>query len=216
MTLEKLLADYCRKKYFGEDKQPIKIGVYRPSVLAWSCVRRQYNYYALFNEKKPEEIPDKIVLLLAGGVVFHRLVQSLKDETGKSYWDKTEVECSLEVDIAGDKIIIVGRADAIRGSGIDEEVWEFKHTRTIPLKPLFPHQLQLNFYLAALKRVKGVLLYTGYDADGGLAVKEFPCRYSEWHLEHLISRAQMLHTFLAVGIPPRCSCRDHRHEGGNL
>lgn len=216
MTIEKLVADYCRKKYFGDNKQPITIGVYRPSVLAWSCARRQYNYYSLFHQRKPEEIPDNTILLLAGGVVFHRLIQSLKDESGKNFWERVEVECSLEVEVAGDTITIIGHADATRGKGIDEEVWEFKHTRSIPNKPLFPHILQLNFYLGALKRVRGILLYTGYDAEGGLSIKEFPHYYSEWHLEHLISRAQMLHTFLLMETPPRCSCRDHRHENGNL
>lgn len=214
--VEKLLADYCRRKYFGEKRQPVKIGVYRPSVLSWSCVRRQYNYYTLFHQKTPEEIPDKTVLLLAGGVVFHRLIQSLKDEEGRSFWDKVEVECSLTTNLAGDSVTIVGHADAIRRRDGEEEVWEFKHTRVIPPEPFFAHHLQLNFYLAALKKVKGVLLYTGYDAEGGLAVKEFPCLYSDWYLEHLIARAQMLHAFLLIGTPPRCSCRDHRHENDVL
>lgn len=212
MTIQKLLADYCRKKYFGENNQPVQIGIYRPSVLAWSCTRKQFNYYRFFDGKKPEEIPDDIVLLLAGGVVFHRLIQSLRDGEGKNFWDKVEVECSLDIEVAGEKIKIIGHADAIRGRGVDEEVWEFKHVRTIPPNPHFAHKLQLNFYLAALKRVKGVLLYAGYDLDGGLKLKEFPHFYSDWYLEHLIQRAQMLHTFLVMDTPPRCSCRDRKHE----
>lgn len=207
MVLQRLLADFCRKHYFAGHGVPVQIGVYRPSVLSWSCLRKQYNYYALLSGKEAKEIPDDTVLLLAGGVVFHRLVQSLRDNN-KPYWDKVEVECSVKVEVAGGEIAIVGHADAIK----DGAVYEFKHTRTLPSKPTFPHVLQLNFYLAALRMLRGVLVYTGYDAEGGLSVREFPILYSDWHFEHLISRAQTLHVLLVNKEPPRCSCREKRHE----
>jgi hypothetical protein len=95
-VLKQLLADYCRKKYFGKEAKPVQIGVYRPSVLSWSCVRKQYNYYTNFAGKSPEEIPDDIILLLSGGIVFHRLIQSLRQD-GQKYWDAVEVACSIEV-----------------------------------------------------------------------------------------------------------------------
>lgn len=205
--LEKMLADYVRKNYFGQTKEPVKIGVYRPSVLSWSCIRKQWNYYKFFHKKKQEEIPDNVVLLLGGGIVFHLLLQQLKLED-KRFWDDVEVECHIGVNIGNSRIKIVGHADAIK----NRIVYEFKHTRTLPNKPYFQHQLQLNFYLAALRSLRGVLVYTGYDASGGLSIKEFPIFYSDWHLEHLITRCQTLHTFLTTNQAPRCSCRDRIHE----
>jgi len=207
--LQKLLADYVRRKYFGLNGNPIAVGVYRPSVLAWSCARRQFHYYKLFHQRNPEDIPDDIVLLLGGGVVFHRLVQSFK-ENGKRYWDRIEIECSLKATVAGSNIVLTGHADAIKG----DTVYEFKHTRSIPWrKPKFDHQLQANFYMAAIEKVRGVVVYTGYNEEGGLSIREFPILFSDWHLEHLITRAQSLHTWLVHDTPPRCSCRDRRHEG---
>jgi len=215
--LNKLLADYCRKVYLSGHSEPVQIGVYRPSVLSWSCIRKQWNYYKFLSGKKAEEIPDDIILLLAGGVVFHRLIQGLKDEQGRPYWDKTEIECSIEVNVAGgEKIKIIGHADAIRGKGMDKIVYEFKHVRQLPNKPQFPHLLQLNFYLGALGVNRGSLLYVGYLPHGGLAVKEFGWLYSNWHMEHLIARAQMLHTLLIHNEAPRCSCKNRVHELGQL
>jgi hypothetical protein len=43
-------------------------------------------------------------------------------------------------------------------------------------------------------------------------VREFPRIYSDWHMEHLISRAQTLHTLLINNQAPRCSCRDKQCE----
>jgi len=210
--LKQLLADYCRKKYFGKEAQPVQIGVYRPSVLSWSCVRKQYNYYSNFAGKSPEEIPDDIILLLSGGIVFHRLIQSLRQD-GKKYWDAVEVACSIEVPTPeGSTLTILGHADAIHGTGIERKVYEFKHVRQIPTKPLFEHILQLNFYLGALQIPHGVLCYVGYLPGGGLDVKEFPHTFSHWHFEHLINRAITLHTLLIHKTPPRCSCKDRIHE----
>jgi CRISPR/Cas system-associated exonuclease Cas4 (RecB family) len=210
--IKHLLADYCRRTYFGNNLQPVSIGVYRPSVLSWSCIRRQWNYYKSFAGKKPDEIPDETVLLLSGGVVFHRLIQSLKED-GRPYWSATEVECSIEVEVAGgEKIKIVGHADAIRGRGLERTVYEFKHTRTMPSSPYFQHILQLNFYMGALGISRGVILYSYYTQDGGIGIKEFPRIYSDWHMEHLITRAQTLHTLLINNTPPRCSCRDRLCE----
>jgi len=205
--LTKLLADYCRRKYFGTNNQPIQIGVYRPSVLSWSCLRQQWNYYKELHDKTPEEIPDDVVLLLAGGIVFHRLIQQLT-ENGKRYWDKIEVECSIEVPLPTGTIVIVGHADAIKNG----KVYEFKHVRTLPSKPKFNHLLQLNFYLKALNTVEGYLIYAGYNEFGGLAVREFPWYLSNWHFQHLVNRAETLHYLLISDQPPRCSCRDQRHE----
>jgi len=212
-TLKTLLANYCRKTYFSGHDVPIKMGVYRPSVLSWSCVRKQFNYYKNFRDKKPEEIPDDVILLLAGGIVFHRLVQSLKDDNEKPYWSAVEVPCSINVRIAGgEDITILGHADAIRGEGSDKKVYEFKHTRSLPHKPSFEHQLQINFYMGALGIPRGILVYVGYVEGGGLGVREFPLAFSEWHLEHLITRAQVLHILLKEDSPPRCSCRGRIHE----
>jgi hypothetical protein len=174
-------------------------------------MRRQWNYYVYFSEKSASEIPDDITLLLGGGVVFHRLIQSLKDN-GKSYWDKVEVECEYKVKLTNDEIVIIGHADALRG----DEVYEFKHTRTLPMKPHFQHRLQLNFYLGALNKMKGRLVYTGYNEEGGIGVREFPLLYSDWYMEHLVNKAEVLHALLKSGEPPRCSCRDRKHEGGNV
>jgi len=201
--LQEQLVQYLRSKYFGKHEVPVQIGVYRPSVLSWSCLRRQYNYYKQLHGKHQEEIPDNIVLLLGGGIVFHELIESLP------IWDQTEIECSLRVNVAGGEIVIVGHADAIRG----DTIYEFKHTRSLPREPYFQHKIQLNFYLSALNRLKGVLAYTGYDSQGGLSVREFSLRYSDWLLEHLINRAQALHLFLLTDEAPRCSCQDKRHEG---
>jgi len=205
--IQRLLADYCRKKYFGNNERPVQIGVYRPSVLSWSCLRKQWNYYKNFHNKAPEEIPDDVVLLLSGGIVFHRLLQSLKDN-GRSYWDKVEVECKVEVQLPSGVILIVGHADALKNG----KVYEFKHVRTLPSKPRFEHILQLNFYLKALNSVEGVLLYAGYAEGGGIIIREFPWRLSPWHFQHLVNRAEMLHIMLMNDTPPQCSCSDKRHE----
>jgi len=211
-VLKKLLADYCRRTYFGKEEQPVQVGVYRPSVLSWSCLRKQYNYYFYFDKKSPEEIPDDIVLLLSGGIVFHRLIQSLKLD-GKRYWSAVEVPCSITVEaLNGSQITILGHADAICGSGIEAKVYEFKHVRQIPSKPLFEHVLQLNFYLGALQIPHGVLTYVGYVPSGGLDIKEYPHTFSHWHFEHLINRAITLHTLLVNKTPPRCSCKNRIHE----
>jgi hypothetical protein len=185
--------------------------------LSWNCLRRQWNYYKFFHGKDPKDIPDDIVLLLAGGVVLHRLVQSLKTEEGKPYWSAVEVECSVEVEVLqGQKIKIVGHADAVRGKGLEKTVYEFKHVRSLPSRPLFPHILQLNFYLGALGVARGVLLYIGYLPNGGIDIREFNRIYSEWHMEHLINRAQTLHALLVNDQPPRCSCREKLCEIGQL
>jgi hypothetical protein len=210
--IRRLLADYCRRTYFRDNPHPVEIGVYRPSILSWNCVRKQWNYYKEFSGKKSEEIPDDIILLLAGGIVFHRLIQSLRED-GKPYWSATEVECSIEIDVANrQRIKIVGHADAIKGKGTERTIYEFKHVRAIPREPQFAHILQLNFYMGALNISKGVLLYVGYLPDGGLDLKEFPRTFSHWHLEHLIARAQTLHTLLIHNEPPRCSCSNRIHE----
>ncbi|GIW67860.1 MAG: hypothetical protein KatS3mg096_728 [Candidatus Parcubacteria bacterium] len=207
MMLQKLLADFCRRKYFGGHSSPVQIGVYRPSVLSWSCSRKQWNYYKNFHGKTSDEIPDEVILLLAGGVVFHRLIQNLTSE-GRRFWDRVEIECSMEVQLTSGVILIVGHADAIK----DGRVYEFKHTRVIPPKPKFEHLLQLNFYLKALKCLEGSLIYSGYTSEGGLGIKEFQTIISNWHVQHLINRAETLHYLLISDTPPRCSCRDHRHE----
>lgn len=206
--LIKLLADYCRKKYFGSNNTPVQIGVYRPSVLSWSCLRQQWNYYKNFHNKSPQEIPDDVVLLLSGGIVFHRLIQQLTTPEGRRFWDKVEVECSVEIALPTEKIIIVGHADAIK----DGKVYEFKHVRTIPHKPHFNHILQLNFYLKALNIIEGYLVYAGYNEFGGIIIREFPWTLSNWHFQHLVNRAETLHYLLISDKPPRCSCRDQRHE----
>lgn len=209
MEIQTLLARYCRRAYFRQNPQPVRIGEYRPSVLCWSCVRRQWNYYKQFANRPPEEIPDNIVLLLAGGIVFHRLVQNIRKDDNTRYWDRVEVECQERIVLPnGDSFIIKGHADAIR-NGV---VYEFKHTRSIPTSPKFEHRLQINFYLKALSMVEGKLCYVGYDPDGGLSVREFPVFYSDWHFNHLVTRAQTLHYLLLSDMPPRCSCRNNIHE----
>lgn len=209
--LKKLLADELRRRYFGVNPNPVQIGVYRPSVLSWSCVRRQYNYYSEFAGKSPDEIPDEVVLLLGGGIVFHRMVQALEFQ-GQPFWDNVEVECKLEVALPSGNILIVGHADCIRNN----EVYELKYTQRVPSNPHFQHILQLNFYLGALQKQKGWLVYCGPSTEGGLQIREFPHIFSEWHLEHLISRAQTLDLLLRNQTPPRCSCSDKRHEVGAI
>jgi len=210
--LKHLLANYCRRVYFGDEKTPIPPGVYHPSILCLSCARAQYNYYTNFSNKSVEEIPDEIVLLLAGGVFVHRLIQSLKVDK-KSIWSGVEVPCSYELTAPdGSTITIRGRADAILGRGVERRVYEFKHVRSIPYKPQFNHLLQLNFYLGALGIAQGVLCYIGYSPYGGIDIKEFNFSFSTWHFEHLLNRAITLHTLITNKTPPRCSCRDKIHE----
>jgi hypothetical protein len=210
--IKKLLVDYCRRSYFGNNNYPVQIGKYHASVLSWNCLRKQWNYYKEYSGKKPEEIPDDTILLLSGGIVFHRLIQSLK-ENEKLYWSEIEVKCSIEVKIKEGNIIkIVGCADAIREEGTKKIIYEFKHTRYIPQKPYFQHILQINFYMGALNIKNGVLLYVGYLPNGGLDIKEFPIEYSDWHMQQIINRAQILHTFLVNNIPPCCSCKDKKCE----
>lgn len=206
-ALQKIIAAYCRESYFKLDKErKIQIGVYYPSMLVGSCYRSQYNFYTQYQGKKNEELPDEVILKLAGGVVFHRILQNFKLD-GKKYWDAIEVPCEYSFDTGKGKILIRGRIDAIK----DNVIHEFKHTYRIPQKAKFQHLLQLQFYLGAMQKARGQLDYIGYD-EYGMVLREFPVIYSQWHFEHLLNRAVALHLYLRHKEPPKCGCRTQEHE----
>jgi len=212
MKIQQILAMYCRQSYFKNDKEhKIRIGTYAPSILVGSCVRSQYNFYKSLQGKKPEEIPDEVILKLAGGVVFHRILQEFKPDGKKRYWDSVEIPCEHSFEVSQGKkkefILVRGRIDATKNGTI----YEFKHTYRIPQKPKFQHLLQLHFYLGAMQKAQGVLGYIGYD-EYGIVVKEFPVVFSTWHFEHILNRAETLHIFLQNSTPPRCTCRSQEHE----
>lgn len=206
--VKQLLIEYYRKAYFGGEASPPTVGVYWPKVLTWSCLRQQFNFFALYQGQK--ELPNEVILRLGDGTDFHRLVQKI---AGRHFWNKVEIPCQTVVEIAGgEKILIRGRADCIKG----DTLYELKQTMHLPYKPRFDHVLQANFYLGSLRMMRGMISYRGYDQSGAMDVREFPIIFSDWHFTHLINRAETLHVLLKSGQPPRCSCRNRRHESGEV
>jgi len=202
--IEHLLAGYIRQRLFNNWEKP-RVGVYRASVVSQTCLRSKWNFYKHF--ERHDDLTTDMILLLGGGIVFHRMLQSIKVD-GKRYWDAVEIPCKIEEDFGDEKVLLVGHADALK-NGV---VYEFKHTRSTPRKAYFNHLLQLNFYLKALQKPEGRLVYVSYREDGGLTIKEFHLVYSESLYAFFINRAQELHIALKSSIPPRCSCKGRIHE----
>lgn len=206
--IKELLIQHILRGREKHGWQKPKIGHYFPSILGWSCPAAQYQYYKLA-ERSDEKLEDEIVLLLARGEAEHRWLQSLKDpKKNRRYWDQIEVPCSYRFKVGEDTVTISGRADAVK----NKEVYEFKTTQYIPKKPRFNNLLQLQFYLGAMERGRGWLLYLGYGDTGGLELREFPVQFSEWHFLLMLERASSLHLFLKAGVQPHCTCRTKRHD----
>lgn len=202
--IEKVLVGYIRQYLFANWERP-KAGIYRASVISQSCLRSKWNYYKHF-ERNNDLTPD-MIMLLGGGIVFHRMLQGIR-VNGKRFWDAVEVPCKTTEKMGDERVILLGHADAMR-NGI---VYEFKHTRSQPRKAWFNHLLQLNFYLKALQKPEGRLVYVSYREDGGLVVKDFQLIFSESLYSFFVNRAQELHIALKSPVPPRCSCRGNIHE----
>lgn len=202
--VENVLADYIRKYLFRNWEKP-QMGVYRASIVSQTCLRSKWNYYKHFEHH--DDLTTDMILLLGGGIVFHRMLQSIK-VGGKRFWDAVEIPCKTEEALGDERVLLVGHADAMK-NGI---VYEFKHTRSQPKKAYFNHLLQLNFYLKALQKPEGRLVYVSYREDGGLTIKDFHLVYSESLYAFFVNRAQELHIALKSPVPPRCSCRNKTHE----
>lgn len=201
VSVRRIVLDYFRKQTRRRYKPP-QIGTYFPSVLTQSCLKGQWNYYMM--SIREGQIPDGAIMRMGEGTEWHRILQSYKG------WDGVEVKARMRVKVsqkAGDWITIRGRADSVKG----DTVYEFKRTSWLPHKPKFDHVLQINFYMAAIGKPKGVIVYAG-NKDGDFDVVEHPVLLSDWHVEHLKNRAMNLHIFLKNKEVPICSCRSRAHD----
>lgn len=200
INLQCELVTFLRKKRMRKYKLP-QVGVYYPTTLIQNCVRGQWNFYKMCISEG--RFPDAFVLKTSEGNAWHEMLETL------GVWDATEVSVKAPIKLGdGSRIWIRGRCDAIRG----DTVYDFKRTEWVPYrKPKFDHLLQLNFYMEALGKPKGVLAYIGYH-NGNFTIKEYYHTLSDWHTEILTNRALALHGYLIHGEPPVCTCRDKRHE----
>jgi hypothetical protein len=193
------ILKYFEAKAHKRYKLP-EIGVYFPSVLCNSCTKSQWNYYQM--AIKEGKLPQSAILQMGEGTVTHELIQSLQ------IWDATEIPVKMKINTGNENIVIRGRADGVIG----DTVFEFKRTQYIPLKIRFSDALQINFYMEALGKPKGILVYIGYKSDRTFDVVERYWTLSDWHTNHLINRAITLHTLLKNKQEAYCSCRSKTHD----
>ncbi len=96
---------------------------------------------------------------------FHKRAQRTKAaETSGS----TEVRVELRTSCGGIRFHISGRADVVSPDG----VWEIKTCSPLREIPLKSHQLQLYFYMKALKARQGWLHYVDPDTSGEISLPQ--------------------------------------------
>lgn len=201
LSVREELLRFLRREFFEKRYRLPKIGVYHPSILCRSCLKDQWNYYKITTALG--QVNDDDVLRISEGLVWHSLIEKME------CWTKTEVGVRRIISLNKyETIEIHGRADAVNG----DAVYEFKKTAYIPAKPRFQHILQLNFYMECLGKPQGVLVYLGPAKYGNFDVVEYYWSLSDWHTQHLIDRAVMLHRFLKSKDIPGCSCRSKWHD----
>lgn len=201
LSVREELLRHLRQEFFEKRYRIPKIGVYHPSILCRSCLKDQWNYYKV--TAALGQVSDDGVLRISEGLVWHSIIEKM------GCWTKTEAGVSRIVRLnSRETIEIRGRADAVVG----DTVYEFKKTAYIPAKPRFHHTLQLNFYMECLGKPRGVLVYLGPAKYGDFDVVEYYWSLSDWHTQHLIDRAVMLHRFLKSKDIPGCSCRSKWHD----
>lgn len=201
INLQEELVDHLRRKRLRKHRLP-QVGVYYPTTLVQPCTRAQWNFYKMTIEQK--KFPDGFVLKTSEGTVWHEMLEEL------NVWDEIEGVAKMRVPLEGGSFITIrGRYDAIRG----DTVYDFKRTERVPwgYKPKFNHLLQLNFYMEALGKPKGVIAYIGYDGQN-FRIKEYYHVLTDWLTQTLINKALTLHGHLVNDVPPVCTCRNRIHE----
>jgi hypothetical protein len=203
INLQHELVEHLRKNRRTRKYQIPKIGVYHPTLLVQNCLRGQWNFFMISIQE--QRLPDAFILQTSEGTVWHDMIEKLK------VWDAVEQKVSMTIPVEGEggKIKIVGTYDALRG----DTIYDFKRTQRVPwgYRAKYPHRLQINFYMAALGKPKGVIAYIGYEG-AEFKIKEYYHVLTDWMTDQLINKALTLHTHLVHNVPPVCSCRSKRHE----
>jgi len=128
------------------------------------------------------------------GDSIHQLIQEVLRSEG---W-LTEVEARLEiVSDGGQKILLRGRADAVRGN----EVLEFKSTKALPDRPYDSHKRQLGAYMILLGAERGYIIYISRE-DGRYRIFEVSREEAKGALKEVVERAKILHKHLVERRPP--------------
>ena len=154
------------------------------------CLRAAY-----FRRVRPARFTGpQVVRLFIGRAVHYALEKLINEHLGSS---RGEVKRELELNIEGDKVYVVGRADLIH---FDEEevIIEVKVTGQIPEEPYPEHKRQLQYYLALFGINKGVLLYI--DRNGRL--RTFTVTRDPRLLAEIVERARILYHALKTDKPP--------------
>ncbi len=169
---------------------------YRPPDEIWiteiaGCLRRAY-----LERVEPVKYEHKqCVVMFLGQAIHEKLARVLTNLYGEIF--EVEVEARTVVDIDGELIRIVGRADIVcRRLNV---VIEVKTCGEIPSRPYTIHVRQLQYYLNLLGINNGVLLYFSRDGD----LRAFAIKRDRGYEEEMIQRARALYYCLKRGRPPR-------------
>ncbi len=130
----------------------------------------------------------QVIRVFMGRAVHYALEKLINDYLGNSH---AEVKRELELNIEGDKVYVIGKADLIQ-LGEEGVIVEVKVTGQIPEQPYSNHKKQLQYYLALFDISKGVLLYI--DRNGKL--RTFTVNRDPRLLAEVISRARQLYLAL--------------------
>lgn len=204
VNLQFELVESLRRKRKVEKYHLPVIGKYHPSLLVQTCLRGQWNFYKIAIQD--QRLPDDFILKTSEGLVWHDMLEALP------IWDMTEQIVRMKVPLEGESrkhITIIGKYDAVRG----DTVYDFKRTERVPwgYRAKYPHRLQINFYMAALGKPKGVIAYIGYEGRD-FKIKEYYHVLTDWMTEQMMNKALTLHTHLVHDVPPVCTCRSKVHE----
>jgi len=130
----------------------------------------------------------QVVRLFIGRAVHYALEKLINEYLSSSHG---EVKRELELNIEGNKVYVVGKADLIH-LGEEEVVIEVKVTGQVPEEPYPEHKKQLQYYLALFNISKGVLLYI--DRNGRL--RTFTVSRDPRLLAEVVERARQLYIAL--------------------
>ncbi len=154
------------------------------------CLRAAY-----YRRIKPLKFTGpQVVRLFIGRAVHYALERLINDHLGSS---RAEVRRELELNIEGDKVYIVGKADLIH-FGEEEVIVEVKVIGQVPEEPYPEHRKQLRYYLALFGINKGILLYI--DRNGRL--RTFTVTRDLGLVSEIVHRARQLYLSLKHSRPP--------------
>ena len=183
-----------------------KINVFYPSDLTFPCLRCQYLRYTT------SEIPlsPKTQRIFKIGTLIHEFIQdtfSIENSEFSLISLETSIRHSYRVN--GDRIWIVGRADAIIEHEGEEYLVELKSVTppslsddvfSFLLEPREQHLKQILWYMQSANIYKGFLLY--FEKFGG-EIKTFPISLDQYRPKlSIIDTAKTLYQHIKAGTIP--------------